>query len=156
MDHLFNWFFWLDSSQCYFPIGTKHFLSLFGRNTGFCNFQFQESQGMLICKCGKVSDWFSIAPLCSLWFRTSVGNVTVKGEDLCTDTLCKMLNFSNCNQDLNLCSGQVNMQLCGFHCIPGYSISVFYSNFIHFTCLRVVYREFLRLGFTTCDSFQLN
>ena len=33
---------------------------------------------MLICKCGKVSDWFSIAPLCSLWFRTSVGNVIVK------------------------------------------------------------------------------
>ena len=56
-----------------------------------------------------------------------------------------MLNFIKSIQDLNLCSGQVYMQLCGFHCIPGYSISAFYSNFTHFTCLRVVYRESLRL-----------
>ena len=47
------------------------------------------------------------------------------------------------------------MQLCGFHCISGYSISAFYSNFIHFTCLRVVYREFLWLRFTKCGLFQL-
>ena len=126
MDHLFNWFFRLDLSQCYFPIGTKHFLLLFGRNTGFCNSWFQGSQGMLICKCGKVSDWSSITPLCSLWPRPSVSNVIVKSEDLSEVTLCNMLNFINFNQDLNLCSGQVNMQLCGFHCIPGYSISVFY------------------------------
>ena len=55
--------------------------------------------------------------------------------------------------DLNLCSGQVNMQLCGFHCIPGYSISVFYhyyQYFIHFTCLRVVSRDFLKTRFTKC------
>ena len=81
---------------------------------------------MLICKCGKVSDWSSIAPLCSLWPKPSVSNVTVKSADhlkiLCTN----MINFIKSIQDLNLCSGQVNMQLCGFHCIPGYSISVFY------------------------------
>ena len=55
--------------------------------------------------------------------------------------------------DLNLCSGQVNMQLCGFHCIPGYSISVFYhyyQYFIHFTCLHVVSRDFLKTRFTKC------
>ena len=75
---------------------------------------------MLICKCGKVSDWFSIAPLCSLWFRTSVSNVIVKSQDLLKILCANMLNFSNCIQDLNLCSGQVNMQLCGFHCISGY------------------------------------
>ena len=39
---------------------------------------------MLICKCGKVSDWSSIVPLCSLWSQTSVGNVIVNGEDLCS------------------------------------------------------------------------
>ena len=81
---------------------------------------------MLICKCGKVSDWSSIVPLCSLWPKPSVSNVIVKDEDLCTDTLCNMLNFIYFYMDLNLCLGQVNMQLCGFHCIPGYSISVFY------------------------------
>ena len=65
--------------------------------------------------------------------------------------LCaNMLNFINFYQDLNLCSGQVNMQLCGFHCIPWYSISVSTSNFIYFTCLRVVYRESLWLRFTKC------
>ena len=80
---------------------------------------------MLICKCGKVSDWSSIMPLCSLWSRPSVSNVIVNGEDLSEVTLCNMLNFTYFNMDLNLCSGQVNMQLCGFHCIPGYSISVF-------------------------------
>ena len=87
---------------------------------------------MLICKCDKVSDWSSIEPLCSLSPKTSVGNVTVNGQDLCTDC-ANMLNFINIYMDLNLCSGQVNMQLCGFHCMPGYSISVSTSNFTHFT-----------------------
>ena len=72
----------------------------------------------------KVSDCFPIAPRCSLWPKPSVVNVIVNGEDLCKVTLCNMLNFIYFNMDLNLCSGQVNMQLCGFHCIPGYSISV--------------------------------
>ena len=36
---------------------------------------------MLICKCGKVSDWSSIVPLCSLWPKPSVSNVTVKSAD---------------------------------------------------------------------------
>ena len=98
---------------------------------------------MLICKCGKVSDWFSIVPLCSLWPKPSVSNVIVKGEDLSEVTLCNMLTLIKFYMDLNLCSRQVNMQLCGFHCIPGYSISVSTSNFIHFTCLCVVYRESL-------------
>ena len=99
----------------------------------------------------KVSDWFLITPLCSLWPKASVGNVIVNGEDLCEVTLCNRLNFIYFNMELNLCPGQVNMQLCGFHCIPGYSISVINaSNFIHFTCLRVVYRDFLRLRFTKC------
>ena len=98
---------------------------------------------MLICKCGKVSDWSSIAPpLPPCGARPSVSNVIVKSEDLSEVTLCNMLNFINFNQDLNLCSGQVNMQLCGFHCIPGYSISVSTSNFIHFTCLHVVSQGF--------------
>ena len=57
----------------------------------------------------KVSDWFPITPLCSLWPKASVGNVIVKGEDLCEVTLCKMLNFIYFNMDLNLCPGQVNM-----------------------------------------------
>ena len=105
---------------------------------------------MLICKCGKVSDWSSIVPLCSLWPKPSVSNVTVKSEDLFEDAMCNMLNFINFNQDLNLCSGQVNMQLCGFHCIPGYSISVSTSNFTHFICLRVVSRDFLKTRFTKC------
>ena len=48
---------------------------------------------MLICKCGKVSDWFSIAPLCSLWFKTSVSNVTVKNADLFEVTLCKYVKL---------------------------------------------------------------
>ena len=109
----------------------------------FQGFQFQGSQDMLVCKCGKVSDWFSIAPLCSLWPKPSVSNVIVNGQDLSEVTLCNMLNLINFYMDLNLCLGQVNMQLCGFHCIPRYSISVSTSNFIHFTCLRVVYREFL-------------
>ena len=127
MDHLLNQFFRLDLSQCYFPIGTKHFLLLFGRNTGFCNSCFQGSQGMLICKCGKVSDWSSITPLCSLWPRLSVSNVIVKSEDLSEVTLCNMFKLYHIStMDLNLCSEQVNMQLCGFHCIPGYSISIFY------------------------------
>ena len=39
---------------------------------------------MLICKCGKVSDWSSIMPLCSLWPKPSVSNVIVNGEDLCS------------------------------------------------------------------------
>ena len=52
--------------------------------------------------------------------------------------------------DLNLCSEQVNMQLCGFHYISMYSISVSTSNFIHFTCLRVVSRDFLKTRFTKC------
>ena len=37
-----------------------------------------------------------------------------------------MLTLIKFYLDLNLCSGQVNMQICGFHCMPGYSISVFY------------------------------
>ena len=74
----------------------------------------------------KVSDWFPIMPLCSLWPKASVGNVIVKGEDLCEVTLCNMLNFIYFNMDLNLYSGQVNMQLYGFHCIPGYTISVIF------------------------------
>ena len=96
----------------------------------------------------KVSDWLPIMPLCSLWPKASVGNVIVNGEDLCKVTLCNMLNFIYFNMDLNLCSGQVNIQLCGFHCIPGYSISVSISNFIHFTCLHVVFRYFLKTRFT--------
>ena len=48
---------------------------------------------MLICKCGKVSDWSSIMPLCSLWPKPSVSNVIVKGKDLSEVTLCNMLNF---------------------------------------------------------------
>ena len=87
MDHLFIWFFWLDHSQCYFPIGTEHFISFFGWNTGFCNFYFQGSQGMLVCKWCKVSDWSSIMPPCSLWPQASVGNVIVNGEV----TLCNKL-----------------------------------------------------------------
>ena len=86
---------------------------------------------------------------CGPW-KPSVSNVIVNGEDLSEVTLCNMLNFIYFNMDLNLCSGQVNMQLCGFHCIPGYSISVSTSNFIHFNCLHVVYRDFLWLRFTKC------
>ena len=48
---------------------------------------------MLICKCGKVSDWSSIMPLCSLWPKSSVSNVTVKSEDLSEDTLCKYVKL---------------------------------------------------------------
>ena len=100
----------------------------------------------------KVSDWFPIAPLCSLWPKASVGNVIVNSEDLLK---LLMLNFIYFNMDLNLCLGQVNMQLCGFHCIPG-TVLVFIfinpSNFIHFTCLCVVYRDFLWLRFTKCTQ----
>ena len=108
---------------------------------------------MLICKCGKVSDWSSIMLLCSLWPKPSVSNVIVKGEDLCEVTLCNMLNFIYFYMDFNLCSQQVNMQLCGSTTSPGtvlvFSI-IITSNFIHFTCLRVVYRDFLWLRFTKC------
>ena len=106
---------------------------------------------MLICKFCKVSDWFSITPLCSLWPQASVGNVIVNGEDLCEVTLCNMLNFIYFNQDLNLCSGTLNMQLCGFHCMPRYSIVFLISFpviFISFTCLHVVSRDFLKIRFT--------
>ena len=48
---------------------------------------------MLICKCGKVSDWFSIMPLCSLWPKPSVSNVIVKSEDLSEVTLCKYVKL---------------------------------------------------------------
>ena len=46
---------------------------------------------MLICKCGKVPDWSSIAPLCSLWPKPSVSNVIVKDEDLSEVTYLKLL-----------------------------------------------------------------
>ena len=48
---------------------------------------------MLICKCGKVSDWSSIVPLCSLWPKPSVSNVIVKSEDLFEVTLCKYVKL---------------------------------------------------------------
>ena len=91
----------------------------------------------------KVSDWFPIAPLCSLWPKASVGNVIVNGEDLCKVTLCNMLTLINLNKDLNFCSGQVNMQLCASTTSPGTVLVFSISNFIHFTCLHVVYRDFL-------------
>ena len=57
---------------------------------------------MLVCKCGKVSDWFSIATLCSLWPKPSVSNVIVNGEDLSEVTLCNMLTLINFNMNLKL------------------------------------------------------
>ena len=131
MDHLFNQFFRLDLSQCYFPIGIKHFLSLFGRNTGFCNSCFQGSQGMLICKCGpglQLAMW--------LW-RVKTYVVT----------LCKMLNFIIFLHGLKLVfrTSQYATMWLPLHG-PG-TVLVFSiinsSNFIHFTCLRVVSRDFL-------------
>ena len=110
---------------------------------------------MLICKCCKISDWSSIVPLCSLWPQASVGNVIVNGEDLCEVTWCNMLNFIYFNQDLNLCSGTLNMQLCGFHCMPGYSIVFLISFpviFISFSYLRVVSRDFLKSRLTKCPQ----
>ena len=69
---------------------------------GFQGFQFQGSQDMLVCKCGKVSDWFTIAPLCFLWPKPSVSNVIVNGQDLSEVTLCNMLNLINFYMDLKL------------------------------------------------------
>ena len=56
--------------------------------------------------------------------KPSIGNVIVNGDDLWEDTFYIMLNFNYFYQDLNLCSGTFNMQLCGFHCIPRYSICI--------------------------------
>ena len=57
---------------------------------------------MLICKCGKVSDWSSIVPLCSLWPKPSVSNVIVKSEDLSEVTLCKYVKLYQFQPGLKL------------------------------------------------------
>ena len=106
-----------------FPHRDQAFSFAFWTKYRFLEFLISKCVGMQMCK---VSDWFPIAALCCLWPKASVSNVIVKGEDLCKVTLCNMLNFIYFNMDLNLCSGQVNMQLCGCDCIPGYSISVIF------------------------------
>ena len=129
MGHFINQFFRLDLSQCYFLIGTEHYFSLFGRNTGFCNFRISRDIGMQMCK---VSDWFPIMPLCSLW---SKGFSWQCDCEWWRPLWSYFVQYVKLFQHRNLCSGQVNMQLCGFRCIPRYSISVIINNASNFIIL---------------------
>ena len=108
MDHLLVQSFWFDSSQCYFPIGTKHFLSDFAQNTGFCNSLIQGSQGIL--KCQYVAGVSRYGPLscpfapCGPSLQLAMWLWMVKINKV---TLCKMSKlYTGSTLDLNQCSGQ--------------------------------------------------
>ena len=145
-----------------------HFLSLFGWNIGFYKFLFQESHEMVLCKCDKGSDLFPIIPHCLQLLQPSVSNVIMNGEDLWEDTLYIMLNFIIFLSELRLMFKTFNMQLCNTH--MQYSICQFTStacpgtvfallfiipvNFISFTCLHVVSRDFPEIRSTKCAQIQ--
>ena len=84
------------------------------------------------------SDLMPIVPHWFQWPQASVGNVTWADEDLQNHALhfVSKLFFL------------FNMQLCGFHCINGYSICIlviFPYIFINYCNYRVNHREFLWL-----------
>ena len=67
---------------------------------------------LLVMETPQGSDWMPIAPHWFQWPKASVGNVTWADEDLKNHAL----HF------VSKLSFLFNMQLCGFHCINGYSI----------------------------------
>ena len=154
MDRFLIQFFRLDLFQCYFPIATAHLLSLFGRNIDFCGFQFQESQDMLVCKLGKGSDWCFIARHCFQWPQPSVGNVTVYYEDLQINALHFVSKLFQLYLDLTqsiICNYMASTACPGT--VYGFPV-IIPVNFISFTCLHVVSRDFLKTRFTKCTQIQ--